>query len=124
MGRGGSVFSPGDSTRIPSDFHNVMSVPNPATGDLFKNQTQPSPRVRARAGVWLLPLALLLGFALVFALLFRDRLLPAKTVAVVPAVGIEETIAAPAPSAGRNERMLFQASGWVEPIPCRSKRPP
>ena len=97
-----------------------MSIPSPATGDLFHDQSKP-PRTRSRAGVWLLPLALLLGFALVFALLFRDRLLPAKTVAVVPAVGIEEAVSVSAPSTGGIGKMLFQASGWVEPDPLPIK---
>jgi hypothetical protein len=49
---------------------------------------------KRRLGVWLLPLGIFLGFALLFALLFRDRLLPGKAVDVVPAVGIEETLVA------------------------------
>jgi multidrug efflux pump subunit AcrA (membrane-fusion protein) len=66
------------------------------------------------------------GFALVFLLLFRDRLIPARSVTVVPAVAIEEHSgsdpqprkpAAPAADA----RMLFQASGWIEPDPLPIK---
>ncbi len=97
-----------------------MSIPSPATGDLFHDQSQP-PRNRSRVGVWLLPLALLLGFVLVFALLFRDRLLPATAVAVVPAVGIEEAVSTSTPSVGGVGKMLFQASGWVEPDPLPIK---
>ncbi len=75
---------------------------------------------KRRLGVWLLPLAIFLGFALLFALLFRDRLLPGKEVDVVPAVGIEETIVAPeTPKA--TDKTLFQASGWVEPDPLPTK---
>lgn len=74
-------------------------------------------------GVWMLPLAIFLGFALLFALLFRDRLLPATPVAVVPAIGIEETITANAASENRasSGKPLFQASGWVEPDPLPIK---
>lgn len=40
--------------------------------------------------VWLLRLAILLEGALVFGLLFRDRLLPAKEVPVFSALAVEE----------------------------------
>lgn len=85
------------------------------------NQEPPTTRpARRRLGVWLLPLAIFLGFALLFALLFRDRLLPGKAVDVVPAVGIEETIVATeTPKA--TGKALFQASGWVEPDPLPIK---
>jgi RND family efflux transporter MFP subunit len=70
-----------------------------------------------------LPLAIFLGFALLFALLFRDRLLPGKAVDVVPAIGIEETITRSATSGNRTSsgKPLFQASGWVEPDPLPIK---
>lgn len=80
----------------------------------------PTRSAKRRLGVWLLPLAIFLGFALLFALLFRDRLLPGKAVDVVPAVGIEETIVATEiPTA--IGKTLFQASGWVEPDPLPIK---
>lgn len=75
---------------------------------------------KRRLGVWLLPLAILLGFALLFALLFRDRLIPGKTVDVVPAVGIEETIVN-TDTQKASGKTLFQASGWVEPDPLPTK---
>ena len=83
----------------------------------------PSRPVKRRLGVWLLPLAIFLGFALLFALLFRDRLLPATSVAVVPAIGIEETMTHSAASEKRasSGNPLFQASGWVEPDPLPIK---
>lgn len=83
----------------------------------------PSRPVKRRLGVWLLPLATFLGFALLFALLFRDRLLPATSVAVVPAIGIEETMTHSAASEKRasSGKPLFQASGWVEPDPLPIK---
>lgn len=82
-----------------------------------------SPSARRRMAVWILPLGLLLGFLLIFALLFRDRLVPAKEVEVFSAVGIEETIQAstskkPANVAGK---LMFQASGWIEPDPLPIK---
>lgn len=79
---------------------------------------------KLRFGVWLLPLAILLGFALVFGLLFRDRLLPAKEVSVFIALAVEEKtvgyakVKTTAESAGE---LLFQASGWVEPDPLPIK---
>lgn len=75
---------------------------------------------KRRLGVWLLPIAILFGFALLFALLFRDRLLPAEVVDVVPAVGIEETLAV-AENVASTGKVLFQASGWVEPDPLPIK---
>lgn len=80
----------------------------------------PTRSAKRRLGVWLLPLAIFLGFALLFALLFRDRLLPGKAVDVVPAVGIEETIVATEIPTAMG-KTLFQASGWVEPDPLPIK---
>jgi hypothetical protein len=77
----------------------------------------PSRPAKRRLGVWLLPLAILLGFALLFALLFRDRLLPTKPVAVVPAIGIEETMTVEPDTRVSSGKAQFQASGWVEPDP-------
>jgi multidrug resistance efflux pump len=83
----------------------------------------PTQSAKRRLGVWLLPLAIFLGFALLFALLFRDRLLAGKAVDVVPAIGIEETITRSATSEHRTSsgKPLFQASGWVEPDPLPIK---
>ena len=69
---------------------------------------------------WLVPVALLAGFALLFLALFRDRLLPAATVEtaiVLATVGVESSNAAPATGGS----MLFQASGWIEPDPLPVK---
>ena len=71
--------------------------------------------------VWLLPLTIFLGFGLLFGLLYRDRLLPARAVDVVPAVGIEEKIGDPARASSPPGQLLFQASGWVEPDPLPIK---
>jgi HlyD family secretion protein len=83
----------------------------------------PTRSAKRRLGVWLLPLAIFLGFALLIALLFRDRLLPGKAVNVVPAIGIEETITRSTTSEHRTSsgKPLFQASGWVEPDPLPIK---
>lgn len=97
-----------------------MSTTDPSIGHILTSaeETRPSGR---RTVVWLLPLAILLGFALLFALLFRDRLIPAKVVSVVPAVGIEEASASAPVVKGAEGALLFQASGWVEPDPLPIK---
>lgn len=91
-------------------------------GQHFSTQNL-SPSARKRMAVWILPLGLLLGFLLIFALLFRDRLVPAKSVEVFSAVGIEENIktAAPKRTANIAGKLMFQASGWIEPDPLPIK---
>ena len=99
-----------------------MSNQSPSIGHIMSAGDESRPAKR-RIGVWLLPLAILLGFVLIFALLFRDLLLPAKSVEVVTAVGIEEAVSsssAPKTRAVQGE-LLFQASGWVEPDPLPTK---
>ncbi|MEP2776366.1 MAG: efflux RND transporter periplasmic adaptor subunit [Luteolibacter sp.] len=100
-----------------------MSTKGSSIDQVLQNQEAPHAG-RLRFGVWLLPLAILLGFALVFGLLFRDRLLPAKEVTVFTALAVEEKIEGGArrekPAAGAGE-LLFQASGWVEPDPLPIK---
>lgn len=73
--------------------------------------------------VWILPFCLLVGFLLIFALLFRDRLIPAKSVEVFSAIGIEENIKSVTPKASTNiaGKLMFQASGWIEPDPLPIK---
>ncbi len=73
--------------------------------------------------VWILPLGLLFGFLFIFALLFRDRLIPAKEVEAFSAVGIEEKIKNPTPKKSANVagKLMFQASGWIEPDPLPIK---
>ncbi len=97
-----------------------MSNSSAAIGRIFNPTDTPHP-TKKRFAVWLLPLAILLGFALLFGLLFRDRLLPAKSVEVVPAIGIEEKIENSPKAASTSGRLLFQASGWVEPDPLPIK---
>ena len=86
-------------------------------------ETPPTRSAKRWLGACLLPLSTFLGFVLLFALLFRDRLLPGKAVDVVPAIGIEETITRSTTSEHRmsSGKPLFQASGWVEPDPLPIK---
>ena len=114
------------------------------TTHLFSNKTPgnsgeaiqaPASRRTNRVPAWLLPAALLLAFAAVFAFAFADRLLPARAVTVSPAVllaDIETEEFAPPPAKDDAEAspveqadpesdysapMLFQAAGWFEPDP-------
>ncbi|HVJ46351.1 MAG TPA: efflux RND transporter periplasmic adaptor subunit [Luteolibacter sp.] len=75
----------------------------------------------ARRLTFLLPVGLLLGFALLFLLLFRDRLLPATDVRVTPAMAIEEKSTISTGPAASSGKLLFQASGWIEPDPLPVK---
>lgn len=72
-----------------------------------------------RMPAWLIPAAILTGFALLFLALFRDRLLPAPTVGtalVLATPGGPET-----PASAATGNLLFQASGWIEPDPLPVK---
>lgn len=97
------------------------------------------PRAR-RLPAWLVPVGIFTGFGLLFAGLYRDRLLPATAVEVaavlvsskaaqaIPAVSGETapSALAPAPSAPAlvaGGAPLFQASGWIEPDPYPIKVP-
>lgn len=68
---------------------------------------------------WLVPLALLSGFSLLFLILFRDRLLPATPVETAIVLATVDTgDGGPPASSGA---LLFQASGWIEPDPLPVK---
>ncbi|MES2439023.1 MAG: efflux RND transporter periplasmic adaptor subunit [Verrucomicrobiota bacterium] len=87
--------------------------------------TRPSPEqapVR-RIPAWVIPLAIVAGFALLFLALFRDRLLPAVDVEVAVVLATVSDTSAPAAAAGKTADggMLFQASGWIEPDPLPIK---
>lgn len=87
----------------------------------------------SRAVAWrdrlapLLPVALVLGFAILFFIVVGDRLLPAREVVLETVVTLETGAgasleAAPAdPVDPADAAMLFQASGWVEPDPLPVK---
>jgi HlyD family secretion protein len=69
---------------------------------------------RLRRFSWLFSLVLIVGFVAVFLLLFRDRLMPAPSVRVLPALVITDGSGRAASSGGA---LVFQASGWIEPDP-------
>lgn len=100
-----------------------MNANSPNLGQLISKNDDAPPKTGKRLAVWLLPLALAAGFILVFAILFRDRLLPAKAVEMATAVGIEEQIETrpESESPARTGSLLFQASGWIEPDPLPIK---
>ncbi len=84
----------------------------------------PAPRSARPPRTWLLPAAIFGGFAVFFAALWRDRLLPAPSVQVAVVLASEPTAAATAPNVSAEKVApattgppLFQASGWVEPDP-------
>lgn len=82
--------------------------------------TLSQPAADARAGrKWalLLPIGIAAGFGLLFLLLFRDRLIPATEVRVARAIAIEEKTTASATASAPAGKLLFQASGWIEPDP-------
>ena len=82
---------------------------------------------RKRSYSWLLPVGLLTGFLLIFALIFGDRILPAIPVETTPVTTIRSGNGASQiseaksntakPISGKKGQLLFQASGWVEPDP-------
>lgn len=90
----------------------------------LSSPSQDAPRKRLPA--WSIPTAILLGFGILFLILFGDRILPAPKVevALVLATPAEAqssnkpTPNAPATSYGS---ALFQASGWIEPAPLPIK---
>lgn len=99
----------------------------PATLDRLKRSAPPtsSPASPRRIPAWLVPALVLAGFALVFAAVFRDRLIPAREVEVarvlaVPAASDDADDAAGTsddPSGEPLGAARFQASGWIEPDP-------
>ena len=76
----------------------------------LRRDDHPPTRRRSIVGRYLLPLALLLGFAGVVGWAARDRLLPARRVTVVPVVATRSF-------QQRGGGPLFTAAGWVEPRP-------
>lgn len=89
---------------------------SPSLESLSRERDVASPKRKSRA--WLLPAGILLGFALLFAVLFRDRLLPATPVETARAIAIPgetETVTT------NSDSVIFQATGWVEPDPYSVK---
>lgn len=93
---------------------------------LAESLTPPVPRGLfqrlLRLPAWLLPLGLCASFGVVFAVVYRDQLLPAPEVRVSRAVLLADLDpgsvgTAPASPATVSAKMLFQAGGWVEPDP-------
>ncbi|MES2476580.1 MAG: HlyD family efflux transporter periplasmic adaptor subunit [Verrucomicrobiota bacterium] len=79
-----------------------------------------APTPRRRTPAWLLPLAIGAAFLLLFFALFRDRLLPARSVHVAVVLATPMAVGTPLPDAAMKPgtgTMLFQASGWIEPDP-------
>ncbi|WP_018970953.1 efflux RND transporter periplasmic adaptor subunit [Rubritalea marina] len=69
-----------------------------------------------RSLAWLLPCGLLVGFVLILAILFGERLIPAQQVQVSQAITLRSDDAS-LPVSTASDQMLFQASGWIEPDP-------
>jgi multidrug efflux pump subunit AcrA (membrane-fusion protein) len=94
--------------------------------DQLTNHSPADPARPRRIPAWLLPTGLLVGFVVVFLILFGSRLLPALPVQTVPVITLRTAQAEfnhqPSTSANRQSgqttgSLLFQASGWVEPDP-------
>lgn len=100
---------------MPELHSQLSTLSQPAATDAGKSSG-------GRRLTLLLPLAILGGFAALFLLLFRDRLVPATAVQVTPAIAVEEK-SAPTGSASATKfgKLLFQASGWIEPDPLPVK---
>src|SRR5262245_57479152 len=88
--------------------------PNVDLQQLARRREAPAAGPTPRRHLWsryVLPGAVLLGFAGVLAWAARDSLLPARPVTVVPVLSTR----AEAPQEAGTP--LFQAAGWVEPRP-------
>jgi HlyD family secretion protein len=113
---------------MPKPLSPLSSAPVASGPSALLRRTPSSPPFRPHRSFhsWLLPAAILAGFVILFALLFQDRLLPATPVRVIPAIALaaaassatdaENAPSSPSPSPATG-RLLFQASGWIEPDP-------
>ncbi len=90
---------------------------NPSLDSLSRSSSVQAPVRRLPA--WVIPLAIIAGFALLFLALFRDRLLPAPEVKV--AIVLATLSDAPVIPQSSSGSLLFQASGWIEPDPLPIK---
>lgn len=108
-----------------------MPLMNESLHSLKKPSSPPSGTARRPLPAWLIPAAIALGFALLFLLLFRDRILPAPEIEVARVMSTEAGQQAGAPQASAPDKedradahkapMAFQASGWIEPDPLPIK---
>lgn len=90
---------------------------------LTSSKNHPSPPTH-RSFAWLLPVGLILGFLIILTLLFGQRLLPATEVRTAPIITIRQSADSeikptdtPTSTAITKGKMIFQASGWIEPDP-------
>ncbi len=95
--------------------------PHSNAGGPEENPKAGPQRHRKPAWVYLVPLLVLIGLALIFGYAFRDRLLPGIRVEVMSAIGVPAVPSsenANGANGGNAEpQLLFQATGWVEPDP-------
>jgi RND family efflux transporter MFP subunit len=112
----GSVIHPFLIVKPPSSLQTLSSKPQEAS--------PPGKRLPA----WSIPAGILLGFSVLFLVLFGDRLLPAPKVevAIVLATPAEATtstepVGKPETTPSSDGAALFQASGWIEPAPLPIK---
>jgi HlyD family secretion protein len=89
----------------------------PSLDSLSRSSSGQAPVRRLPA--WIIPLAIVAGFATLFLALFRDRLLPAPDVKVAVVLATHSDSSAIPPSSPGG--LLFQASGWIEPDPLPIK---
>lgn len=97
-------------TAIETDFSNEAPM---SLSSLTSPENSPATSRRGLPA-WLIPLILLLGFAVVFAFLFGEKFLPSLAVKTAPVVTLRGTAAH---SGESTQELLFQASGWLEPEP-------
>ena len=94
-----------------------------------RDQASKPPGRRHKMASYGVPIGLGLGFAILLAILFGDRLIPAQTVDLVSVVTLSEDPGS-APILANFDRgsdsafeapVVFQASGWIEPDPLPVK---
>ncbi len=97
----------------------IQELTDSSNLDPTTNQKSATPP-RHRSFAWLLPSCLVLGFILLFLLLFGERLLPATEVITAPVITVRnnpEASSASSASIKTTPSLVFQASGWIEPDP-------
>lgn len=95
----------------------MKSSTNPSL-DVFKRAESPDPKLRRRdLGPVIIVSSLLLGVALLFALVFGERLRPSAPVKTQPVLYLESPDIEHTTTASGSTRAIAQASGWIEPDP-------